>query len=236
MRFTVPSKKTVLKWALGVVGTLLLSALGSGVWQSLLGPAMHASTRWLLDLASLGLTSYKNSVYQQIAADNQSRTAVETLNQVTIIYVMISTAATVYAFFLNYSTGERGQRLLTRLSEAPPDPQPATTVDAMRQELATVLKSTARIRWALYVCSLMLGFVFVNHFVMLARVSYINSADAHYHQVLRVASPYLDAREQAQVESDFAQVGSREDYVRLLSRLEGQCKAQGRTVPKFDPW
>jgi hypothetical protein len=75
-----------------------------------------------------------------------------------------------------------------------------------------------------------------SHFVTVARFGYISQATSHYHQVLRLASPYLDAREQAQAESDFAQIGSRDDYVKLLARLESECKAHGRTVPKFDPW
>jgi hypothetical protein len=75
-----------------------------------------------------------------------------------------------------------------------------------------------------------------NQIVLVAKLGYINSADAHYHQVLRIAAPYFNQLEREQIESDFALVASRDDYVRLLARLENQCKAQGRTVPPFDPW
>jgi hypothetical protein len=53
---------------------------------------------------------------------------------------------------------------------------------------------------------------------------------------MRVVSPYLTASEQAQVESDFAQISNREDYVKVLSPIERQCEAHGRIVPRFDPW
>jgi hypothetical protein len=36
--------------------------------------------------------------------------------------------------------------------------------------------------------------------------------------------------------SDSTCVSSREDYVRVLSRLENLCKSHGRTAPEFDPW
>ena len=127
MTFTLPNKKTVLKWALGVVGTLLLSALGSGVWQSLLGPAIHASSRWVLDLASLGLTSYKNGVYEQIAADNQSRATVETLYLTTMIYALLVIVGTQGLFIFLSWIRRRAEHLQERLSDAPRDSASAPT-------------------------------------------------------------------------------------------------------------
>jgi HAMP domain-containing protein len=191
------------------------------------------STRWILDLASLGLSSYKNGVYEQVAADNQSRAAIETLYVVTLVYFIIFLVIMQYLFGRLANLRNRSQRLFGGLSSAS---EPAPTPDGMRKELETILKSLRRMRLVLYFYAMFMGVVFVNHFVAQARLSYISSADAHYHQVMREAAPYLDAREQAGVESEFAQIGSREDYVRLLSRLEGQCKAHGKTVPKFDPW
>jgi hypothetical protein len=236
MRLALPTKKNVLKWTLGVVGAIIVGALGSGVWQSLLGPAIHASTRWLLDVASLGLTSYKNGVYQQIATDNQFRITIETLYLVTFIYCLLIYAAIQAVFYTLSRLRKRGERLLEHMSGAPPESDAAITTDTLRPELETILRSLRTFRLAMYVSTLFVGAVLASHFVTLARLSYIASADAHYHQVLHLASPYLDAHEQTLVESEFAQLSNRDDYVRLLSRLEGQCKAHGQTVPKFDAW
>jgi hypothetical protein len=233
VRFALPTKKQVVKWALAALGTILLGALGSGLWQSLLGPTIHASTRWVLDLASLGLKSYKDGVYLQIAADNQSRAAVESLYLVTLGYVLVLVMVVVFIFGKLSELRGRTEHLLRGLSDTP---EPDRTPNDMRQELETMLKSLRRLRLFLYVSSVFWCVMAVNHIVVEERLSYISSADTHYHQVLRLALPYLDEREQVQVESDFAQIGSREDYVRLLSRLEGHCKANGRTIPKFDPW
>ncbi len=181
VRFALPAKKTVLNTTLGILGAIIVGALGSGVWELLLGPAIRTSTRWTLDFASLGLTSYKNRVYHEIAADNQSLVDVQTLFLVTII---------MYALVIGV--------FLFKLSDA----------SRLRQEVAADPKSVGRLRLALYVSSLVIGFTFVNQFISLARLSYVNSADAHYHHVLRVDTPYLDSREQAEVESDFAQISS----------------------------
>jgi len=233
VRFSVPTGKTVLKWTLRVLGTILLSAVGSGVWQHLLAPPIHASTRWVLDLASLGLSSYKNGVYEQVAADNQSRPAIETMYLVTLVYLLFFSCIMQYAFNIHDKLQERTQHLLRDISGAS---EPARTLDGMKQRLESMLKSLRKDRLFLYSCSILMGMIFVNHFVAQARLSYISSADAHYHQVMRLVAPYLEPREPVEFESNFAQIGSRDDYVKMLSMLESRCKAHGRTVPKFDPW
>jgi hypothetical protein len=226
----------VLKWTLGVLGAIVVGALGSGVWQSLLGPAIHFSSRWVLDVASLGLTSYKNGVYQRIAADNQSSVAVTTLLDVTALRALISVFVIVYGFYLLRTVRLQRQHMLREFLDAPPNPEPAMSQDALRQKVIGDLKLLGKMRIWLYVLSLLAVVVLSDEFVSVARRGYVNTADAHYHQMLRIVSPYLDAREQAEVESDFAQISSREDYVKVLARLESQCKAHGRTIPKFDPW
>jgi hypothetical protein len=218
----------------------------SARWEAVFGRPCsgleYASTRWLLDLASLGLKSYKDSVYQQVAADNQFRATVEILFIVTVLYSLLVLAAVESLYLILRSQKRRSLDLLTRIvrlsSERPVESveDVRREADSMRRDVQAVLRSIARTRWFFYPLALFLVVAIGAHFVTLARLGYVNSADAHYHQVLRVASSYLDAREQAQAEADFAQMSSREDYVRLLSRLESECKAHGRTVPKFDAW
>ena len=235
MRLALPTKKQVCKWSLGVLGAILIGAFGSGVWQSILGPGIHASTRWVLDLASLGLTSYKNGVYEQIAADNQSRASVETLHLTTVIFQMLALVGLQVLFIFRNSVRRKAMRLSERISGASTDSAPANTAE-IKTRLEANVRSLDRLRWFMYALTVFTVAILCNDSIKEAKFSYMNSADAHFHQVLHIASPYLDVREKAEVESDFAQVGSRDDYVRLLSRLEGQCKARGKKVPKFDPW
>jgi hypothetical protein len=223
VRIALPSKKTAFKWVLRILGLLVLSAISNGVWESLLRPAIHASSRWVLDLASFGVTNYKNGVYQQIAADNQSAVALETLVWVTFMSMLL------IGFYVGYTAGQAAatRSRIQALQGAPPSPE---------SDITDILKLSRGERFFLYVTLLGLGLLLGNHLVSMARLSYVNSAEVHYHHVLRIALPFLDGREQVEVESDFAQIGSRDDYVKVLSRLESLCKTHGRTVPKFDPW
>lgn len=122
------------------------------------------------------------------------------------------------------------------LSDDPQEPEPVISGDAKKRAIADDLKWLKVWRRSIYVLALLCVFVSAYLLVSLTKQSYVSSADAYYHQLVRSASPYLDAKELAAIESDFAQLGSREDYVRLMSKLESLCKAHGRTVPAFDPW
>jgi hypothetical protein len=232
VRLSFPTKKQVLKGTGWFAGAILVSAVANSFSDSLLKPALHSIARWVLDLASLGLTGYKNGVYMQIAVDNQSAVALLTLSWITGVSAL--TLGVVCGYTTGRLAGERNS--LKELSEKPANAAPASKEGTLRQALEADLKSLRVRRWVVYVALSCMVILFVTHLVSLARISYVNSASTHYHHVMRIVSPYLEPHEQAQVESDFAQIGSREDYVRLLSRLEGQCKAHGRTVPKFDPW
>jgi hypothetical protein len=219
-----------------VLGIVVLGAISNGVWESLLRPALHTGSRWVLDIASFSVTNYKNGVYQQVAADDQSWFALETLVRVTIMYALISAALIFFFMDMFNSLRLRAQSLFDEFQGAPSDRENDFNLESAKKEVADVLKSVRRARVFVYSYSIILGLIFVDHFMQIAKRSYVSSADAHYHHVLRVASPYLNSGEQVEVESDFAQIGSRDDYVKVLSRLESLCKAHGRTVPKFDPW
>jgi hypothetical protein len=230
-------KSKALKWILGVLGALVVGALGSGLWQNVFGPALHFVTRWGLDLASLGFASYKNSVYQQIAADNQSEVSTSVLGLVTIILIIATTWHAKYQFIKNSSERSRIQGTLGSLS--PGTGSPTTSPEEaheLRGRLERQLRNLRNARRSDTVVSVLLVICLVGALIVWNKFSYVNSADAHYHHVLRIALPYLAAGEQAQIDSDFAQIRTRKDYVKVLSKLESQCKAHGLTVPEFDPW
>lgn len=236
MRFSLPTMKQVRTWALWLLGAVAVKILASGLADSIVMPALHTGSRWVLDLASLGLASYKNGVYRRIATDDQTVAAFNGYLIIQVIYAFVVVGYALFSFNLISETRRQVERALKAISNAPPNPEPEISTDALGKKLRGLLKSQGRLRLALYCFSLLMGVALVNDFISVTRLGYVTSADAHYHQVMRLVSPYLDAHEQAEAESDFAQIGSRDDYVRLLSRLEGQCKAHGKTVPKFDPW
>src|ERR1700723_1447649 len=78
----------IRRWPLKLAGLLLIGALGSGLWDSILKPVFKRAGYWLLDVASLGLDSYRASIYRQIAT-GASPLAASALELTTLIYVFV---------------------------------------------------------------------------------------------------------------------------------------------------
>ena len=64
--FALP-KSTRSKVVLAIVGTILLGALGSGFWEYILEPILQGARDFVLDVASLGMATFKGQLYKEIA-------------------------------------------------------------------------------------------------------------------------------------------------------------------------
>jgi len=219
----LPSKRVVIKnllasrrakLALSVAGAVLVGAIGSGIWQELLGPAMRAAGLGLLNVISLLFGSFRAGVYEQIARDNPSLGGME--------------AFSLLGFSLSLSLGYGAGmvagwwRDLRKIQTAPDDPSKAPTLGS--------------VRFSLYALSALLTVASVAHLINMAKVSYINSAISNYHQTLRVALPYIGEQERLVLDSQFAQIKTRQDYLSILERLDKVAADHGQNVPHFTAW
>jgi hypothetical protein len=207
-------KNRAAKWVLGLLGAILVGAIGSGVWQGLLGPALRGAGIALLNLVALGFKSYKDSVYQQVAVDSPSRGAME-------LYFLLNF---IVLFALGFVMGalSRMWRDSVRGSRRPPEDE--TSSSAKRMLVFS------------YVVFVIFGVVAVFCTINSAKVNYINSALLNYHQALRVVSPYLNEQERLTVESQFAQIRTRQDYVDILDKLDRVAQEHGQKAPQFQAW
>lgn len=64
------------KKALWLAGTLLVGALGSGLWEAALKPSLFWVGTFVLDVATLGLTSLRDGLYEDVAKGSYERASV----------------------------------------------------------------------------------------------------------------------------------------------------------------
>ncbi|QKQ25157.1 hypothetical protein [Candidatus Reidiella endopervernicosa] len=56
--------KTILKVIVGIIVTIVLGAIGSGVWERILSPALDWIYRFSVGLISKVSIDYKNNIYE----------------------------------------------------------------------------------------------------------------------------------------------------------------------------
>jgi hypothetical protein len=247
LQFNFPSKERILKLSLASLGAILIGAVGSGVWQGLLGPALQVGTRALLNVMSFAFHSFKDGVYLQIAQDNSSLASVTTFELLTTICM----AALGFLMGFGFADYRIKKKKLANLeirlaalnkitSAQSVVDQPEVSTPDPKARIASLIKELVSLRRQADVFQFSVGLIImaavVFQVISLSKVSYINSAVVHYHQVLRIASPYLDAQERFQFESKFAQIRRRDDYVDIQQKLEKVSKDHGVEVPIFKPW
>ena len=198
------SEHLTKKKLLWLAGTLLLGALGSGLWEALIKPGMLWFGTLMLDLGTLGLSSLRDGMYTDVAKGSYERAGVMLLSMATGLLCGFLMAPLVFGFLLR-SRDEAGRPT-------------SAIVRVMRKN------------WALVAIPLIFAMIF---FVHLFRVSYVVRAANFAEQLLRITSPYVSDQERELHQSELAQVSTREEYVLLVSKLSRIAKQNNASVPEF---
>jgi len=89
-------KKKWLRAILATLGAILVGAVGSGVWESKLGPVLRAIRIGILDLISLTFKNYKDHVYHRIGLANTSVVDLLTLGVLCFFIAVVGFMKTEY--------------------------------------------------------------------------------------------------------------------------------------------
>ncbi len=190
------------------VVTVVLGAVGSGVWEWLLRPALAGSTDFLLSVGTLGMKTFKDSVYIEIARGLHEGPS---LRLVSLVFSFLPGFLMGFVFFLVFAHFR---------AKANKGPLPALGSDRLFAAFAVAFV------------------VFVSAFslVQTVQLSYVNRAATHFNQLLIIAGPHLQEAERTLYRSQFAQVATREDYEAIVRSLAELCGKHSLRTPTFDVW
>jgi hypothetical protein len=224
------TKSTIGKWTLGIAGTILLGALGSGLWDVALKSIFTSIGRGVLTGISFGYGSIRDSCYLEIAKGHTDRAS--------LWLVTFSLFPMLLA--LGYYIG----RSLTR-SRAPIETEEAKErmrVDPVFREkrlgeLGAELETLKR-KLVVSQTIFLLFVVFQLSLFMFRSItlSYISSAITHYEQSYTICLPFLSETDRFAIRSQYAQIHTKEDYVKVLRLLHDAAGSHNVSLPKFTPW
>lgn len=221
-------KSSKLKWTLGIVGTILLGAIGSGLWTMLFDPISRWAGRALFAIATLGLNALKTAVYVSVA-----RGLHEQASLLMVAYFLLL----IFGFFGFYLGTLFGKKTAPRdtanlISQIDKD-----NPDADDREKRIIMASGMRYVAALRKLTILVTFLFIGVAVFcsfqLFTLSYTNFAVTHFKQCLAICEPYVSELQVKHFRSRFAQIESRENYVSLLRDICKVVVANGAKCPEF---
>jgi hypothetical protein len=226
-----------------IAGTIILGALGSGLWESALKPVLGSTRDVALNVISFGMISIKNSSYSQTAKDLHEETSLSVLFYVILAVVLLNVVLIASSFYQSRQTRKSFQEFKTKLAKwKSGESDRYEDLQKEKEELIAkgerlIQKYPGRVLTAgTWVTSLLLVLTMsmvVSDFI---RFSYVNSAISYYHQLDAITAPFIDQSERVSLRSKFAQIKSKQDYVTIIQRLQSIAKENGQAVPDFSIW
>jgi hypothetical protein len=188
-----------------IAATVVLGAVGSGAWEWVLKPSLVGLSEFGLNVATLGVKSFKDALYSDVARG---------LHEASSLQLYVTFASVVPGFLLG--------AFMAKVR-----PFKATAAGA---------KPSFREKYSATMVWLILLAFFVFFTIHSNQISYVNRAITHVHQLFAIVDPYIQESERLMYRSEFSQVSSSRDYIKLTTKLEAICLSKKLKAPKFVVW
>jgi len=209
------------KVVLSIAGTIFLGALGSGLWSLAQSP-LGKIGNWLLSVATLGISTARDSLYADAAKGNHEVPSLLLLSFFGVFMLIIPIAAVAMPYL-----GARLDRQLARIrSERELSPENKSIYEE---------KIRNKIRQLMYAALFsILSSSFL--FIQILMVEEQNTVSTLFVQYLKIVGPDISSAERIQFESNFALMSSKSDFNRIMSQLRSIGQSHHHIMPPLDTW
>lgn len=234
------------KAILGLILALIVGGLGSGVWEYIFKPLLTWSADGILNIATLGVQSFKNDMYQEIAKGFHEASSLSLSNAVYfwvgygfVFSLFVFTKKTKEVVTNISDTGKKIDALEAVKNGEVELPEKCDINDQLfslrenNSRLASKAQFTHKASYGLLVLGVAL---FAWMLVVSAKAKYINSAIVYYEQSLSVVAPLATEDELSMIKSRFAQIASKNDYEELLVDISTIGERGQLNIPVFKIW
>jgi hypothetical protein len=235
------------KAILGVLAALLVGGLGNGVWEYVLEPTFTWSATGILNIATLGIQSFKDDLYREIAKGFHEESSLSLANA---IYYLVGCGVAFGLFLLTRKTKDLVSKIsstnkeldhLEAVADGNVDPTESkedirVRISKLREQNSSFAPKAQLMHNAAYFL-LALGIAFFAWMTIgTAKARYINSAIVHYEQSLAIVAPLATDKELAVFKSRFGRIASKGDYETLISDIAHVGERGRLKVPDFKVW
>jgi hypothetical protein len=200
------------KVILGIAGTIVLGAIGSGVWELFFSPVFSWLGRGILTIVTLGLDSVRNAIYAGVAKGHREEASL-------FVYTFLITMILVSPFFF-----VQIWMIIARRKQEK-NKTPEQLAKAQRARRRVFIFST-------FFLALVASIIYVRGLMH----TYTNAAITHFYQSLTIVLPYISMEEERQFRSDFARIAKKEDYAELMEKLKARADSRNIKLPQFPIW
>ncbi|MFN6340023.1 MAG: hypothetical protein ACK41W_15020 [Cyanobacteriota bacterium] len=189
-------------------GALGIGILGSAMWEGI-KPLLNWLSSLLLTVATLGISSYRDSIYKDAAVGIDERAS-----GITLLIALSYLFALPIARLINEA----------EFASLAPDAEP----DRQSERRGSSLK-TIRVRKIIRIMNVLFAFIIV---VIGNREIYVSRTSAYARQLQDIAAPFLDDQASKTIRSRFAQVRTKKEFIELVEVLKRTIRKKNAYFPE----
>jgi hypothetical protein len=203
-----------LKGLLGLIGALLLNALGNGVWEWFLRDFLNWSGTALLKSGASLMAGYVDTLHQRIGLTLSNDTMAPTLAQ-SFFAVM---PASAFAAWLLLHRAER-----------------RTAVDVATPAVSRHARKAALRRRLLLLIAVTVGLMMPATGLMLIEANYTRRAALWAERSIEIVAPAISENERLLLRAQLRAVQSADQFYKLYDRIRALKVPDGLKLPTFEP-
>lgn len=207
-------------WVLSIVVTILLGAVGSGLWEAALKPLTRKIGGVIFMVITFGAKRARDGVYRQAAMGHHELPSLYILLIVLCIGIASLVATQLRLYVVVYAP-EVAEQLLSNCEEDRLDKQAECVREAVKKNVMPTLQ----------IASLVAIFAAVVIFYRFVTINRTNLVTTYYEQCLKAVRPLLSESEALIIEQQYALMTTKEDYLAILDKLEVTAAANKMTLP-----
>ena len=214
------------KWILGIIATILLGALGSGLWSLVFDPLFKKFAKFFMSVSTLGIKSIQNKIYAEAAKGHRERS-------VKIIMFILLSAITIPAM-IPFAMESKSKKLDDEFKEAvrivkiqnPELPKIEDKVYIEIEKIRYERRNKAKTLIVILTAAMWLALMF-----QYIKITQIESVISYFERCINICRPYFKENEHNGLLSRFALIETREDYYAIMENLETIARRGGLDLP-----
>lgn len=195
----------VLSWALGILGTLIIGGLGSGVWEVALKPLFSFLGNGIISFLVNKSTSFSNEIYQIISMRSLDRFQAK-------IYSLIVFSMASFLFILCFFAYLIGKKKL--------DTDQFEQRDSSQKDRGWIFKNHKNFYSFIFLYFLLALVPIFTYMYDGMKTTFISKKVIHFEYLLKINGDTLNDQEIRKIESSFAQIKNSDDYSKIIDYLE----------------
>lgn len=206
-----------------LLGTVFIGAIGSGVWEYILKPILEQGSNFILDIATLGIGVYKDNIYTSVAKGFSESNSIKSYQTMQIF--MISLLYVFYfTLFLRIKKMQQSINIESSVSKE------------MVKDITNIELKIKKVKKFFLIGVVSVVILLVMQITSVSRLNYINDSISYYQQLKNIALPYMKEKEILELDSRFALIKNKNDYVSIINDLKIILKSQNLTIEDMEIW